>query len=304
MTRETTPELSSDGLVRGLGRWDAVLLTVGAVIGTGIFITPADVARALESEPGVRAVYMQASETSTGVAHPVREVAGIVRAHENTALVVDAISAVGVMDLRTDEWGLDVVVGGSQKAWQLSPGLAFASVSPKAWELIEKCAQPRFYFDWLKERKSIGKHTTTYTPAVSLILGLRKVLAEIREEGLDSLFSRAALYAEMFRAAMRAIGLELFAPDSPSDSITAVRSPEGIDAVEIVRHLSRKYHITIAGGQDQIKNSVFRVSHMGHLDGLDMVTAVAAVEMTLKDLGCPVELGRGVRAAQEILARA
>ncbi len=290
-------------------RWSQLVSRFGALpvnieVPWGQAVDPDEVANVLDADPSIKAVYIQASETSTGVAHPIREVAGIVRSRENTVLVVDAISAVGVMNLPADEWGLDVVVGGSQKAWQLPPGLAFASVSSKAWKLVEECAQPRYYFDWRKERKSIGKNTTAYTPAVSLIIGLRKVLSDIREEGLESLFSRAGLYAKMFRAAMMAPGPGLFAPDSPSDSITAVMAPDGIDARAIVKQLSTKYHITIAAGQDQIKETVFRVSHMGYLDGLDMITAVAAVEMTLKDLGCEVKLGSGVRAAQEILTNA
>jgi aspartate aminotransferase-like enzyme len=244
---------------------------------------------------------MQASETSTGVASPVKEIAEIVRQYDETVLVVDGITAVGVMNLPVDDWGLDIVVGGSQKAWRLPPGLAFASVSDKAWRFVDKCTQPRYYFDWNKERKSLGKNTTAYTPAVSLMVGLRQVLAEIREEGLEALFARSASYAEAFRSAMVALGLELFAPDSPSDSITAVLGPEGMDAGLIVKHLASKYGITIAGGQDDAKGKIFRVSHMGYLDALDMITAVAAVEMTLKELGQPVELGAGVRAAQEIL---
>jgi aspartate aminotransferase-like enzyme len=288
-------------------RWSQLVSRFGAVpidivVQWGKAIDPESVARELEADPGIKAVYIQASETSTGVAHPVRKVADIVRKYENTILVVDAISAVGVMNLPTDEWGLDIVVGGSQKAWRLPPGLAFASVSEKAWRLIQRCEQPRYYFDWLKERKNIGKNTTAYTPAVSLILGLKHVLAEIREEGLDSLFARAALYADVFRAGMTALGLQLFAPDSPSDSITAVCAPDGINAEDIVGHLSTRYGITIADGQDHVREKIFRVSHMGYLDGLDMVTAVAAVEVTLKELGSPVELGTGVRAAQEVLA--
>ncbi|UCF88012.1 MAG: alanine--glyoxylate aminotransferase family protein [bacterium] len=270
----------------------------------GQAVDPALIESALKADPSIRAVYIQASETSTGVASPVKEIAGIVRKYEGTILVVDGITAVGVMNLPVDEWGLDIVVGGSQKAWRLPPGLAFASVSEKAWGFVEKCTQPRYYFDWSKERKALGKNTTAYTPAVSLFVGLRQVLAEIREEGLDALFARSASYAQAFRAAMVALGLRLFAPDSPSDSITAVLGPEGMDAGLIVKHLASKYGITIAGGQDDAKGKIFRVSHMGYLDALDMITAVAAVEMTLKELGQPVELGAGVRAAQEILVQA
>jgi aspartate aminotransferase-like enzyme len=287
-------------------RWSQLVSKFGGVpididVAWGQAVDPAVIADKLKADPSIRAVYIQASETSTGVASPVKEIAGIVSKYKDTVLVVDGITAVGVMNLPVDEWGLDIVVGGSQKAWRLPPGLAFASVSEKAWGFVEKCTQPRYYFDWAKERKNLGKNTTAYTPAVSLMVGLRQVLAEIRGEGLEALFARSASYAEAFRAAMKALGLRLFAPDSPSDSITAVYGPEGMDAGLIVKHLAAKYGITIAGGQDDAKGKIFRVSHMGYLDALDMITAVAAVEMTLKELGQPVELGAGVRAAQEIL---
>ncbi len=270
----------------------------------GQAVDPAVIADKLAADPSIRAVYLQASETSTGVASPIKEIADIVKKYDDTLIVVDGITAVGVMNIPTDEWGLDIVVGGSQKAWRLPPGLAFAAVSEKAWGFVEKCTQPRYYFDWAKEKKSLAKNTTAYTPAVSLMIGLGQVLGEIREEGLDSLFARSASYANAFRAGMTALGLRLFAPDSPSDSITAVRGPEGIDTGAIVKHLAAKYGITIAGGQDDAKGKIFRVSHMGYLDALDMVTVVAAIEMTLKELDQPVELGVGVKAAQEVLVQA
>jgi aspartate aminotransferase-like enzyme len=288
-------------------RWSQLVSRFGGVpldieVEWGQAVNPEVVASMLAADSRIKAVYMQASETSTGVAHPVREIAQIVRKYDDTIVIVDGISAVGVMKLPTDEWGLDILVGGSQKAWRLPPGLAFASVSEKAWTVVGRCTQPRYYFDWARERKSLAKNTTAYTPAVSLIIGLRQVLAEIREEGLDSLFARSASYAAMFRTAMKALGLRLFAPDSPSDSITAVYAPEGVDAEDIIRHLNVRYGITIAGGQDHVKGKIFRVSHMGYLDALDMLTVVSAVEMTLRELGRPVELGAGVRAAQEVLA--
>jgi aspartate aminotransferase-like enzyme len=290
-------------------RWSQLVSRFGAQpvnidVQWGKAVDPDAVARELASDPSIRAVYIQACETSTGVAHPVRDVARIVRDHKDTVLVVDAISAAGVMNLPVDEWGLDVVVGGSQKAWRLPPGLAFTSVSLKAWKMVQRCTQPRYYFDWTIEKKNLSKNTTAFTPAVSLILGLRQVLVDIRAEGLDSLFARAALYARVFRTAMTALDLQLFAPDSPADSITAVCAPDGVNARDIVRNLNDKYGITIAGGQDHIKDRVFRVSHMGYLDALDMVTAVAAVEMTLKDLGHAVQLGAGVRAAEEVIVNA
>jgi aspartate aminotransferase-like enzyme len=268
----------------------------------GQAVDPKLIADALKADPSIRAVCVQASETSTGVAHPVKEIADIVKGYGDTLFIVDGITAVGVMDIPFDKWGIDILVGGSQKAWRLPPGLAFAAVSDKAWAAVDRCTQPRYYFDWTKERKALGKNTTAYTPAVSLMVGLAHVLGEMREEGLDSLFARSASYAKAFREGMVALGLKLFAPDSPSDSITAVLGPEGMDAGLIVKHMATKFGITMAGGQDHAKGKIFRVSHMGYLDALDMVTAVAAIEMTLNDLGHKVELGAGVKAAQEALS--
>lgn len=287
-------------------RWSQLVSTFGGVpvdinVEWGQAVDPAVIAEKLKADPSIKAVYLQASETSTGVANPVKDIADIVSGYEDTIIVVDGITAVGVMNIPTDEWGLDVVVGGSQKAWRLPPGLAFAAVSEKAWAKVEKCTQPRYYFDWKKERKSLGKNTTAYTPAVSLMVGLRHVLSEMREEGIESMFARAASYANATREAMKAIGLKLFAPDSPSDSITAVYGPDGMDAQEIVKTLRVKYGVTVAGGQDDAKGKIFRLSHMGYLDALDMITVVAAVEMSLKDLGYPVKLGTGVSRAEELL---
>ncbi|GBE15958.1 MAG TPA: alanine--glyoxylate aminotransferase family protein [Proteobacteria bacterium] len=287
-------------------RWAQLVSTYGGVpividVPWGQAVDPSVIAGKLENDPGIRAVYLQASETSTGVAHPVKAIAEIVNRYDDKLIIVDGITAVGVMNLPFDEWGLDVVVGGSQKAWRLPPGLSFAAVSDRAWAAVAKCTQPTYYFDWAKERKNVGKPSTAYTPAVSLILGLRQVIREIREEGLEDMFARCASYAEATREAMKALGLRLFAPDSPSDSVTAVLAPEGVDAQAIVKHLRVKYGITVAGGQDHAKGKIFRLSHMGYLDGLDMVTAIAAVEMTLRDMGHKVDLGAGVRRAEEIL---
>ncbi len=287
-------------------RWGNIVKAYGGVpvnldVPWGQAVTPAAVEAALAADPSIRAVCVQASETSTGAAHPIRELAAVVKKRENTILIVDAITAVGVMEIKTDEWGLDVVVGGSQKAFRLPPGLAFAAVSEKAWKHVAAAKMPRFYFDWAREKKNLAKNTTAWTPAVSLIIGLRQVLADLRAEGIDKVTARASSYARATREAMKALGLALFAPDAPSDSVTAVCSPEGVDADAIVKHLAKKYGITVAGGQDAVKGKIFRLSHMGYLDALDMITCVAAVEMTLRDLGHPVKLGAGVKAAQEVL---
>ncbi|MCK5257531.1 MAG: alanine--glyoxylate aminotransferase family protein, partial [Deltaproteobacteria bacterium] len=245
--------------------------------------------------------FMQASETSTGVMHPVKEVAEIVKNCDNTIIVVDAITGVGVFDLPTDKWNLDIVVGGSQKALMLPPGLAFVALSDKAISFVEKSTLPKYYFNFKKELKSIKNNQSAYTPAVSLVVGLREVLRQIKEEGLENVFARTDRIARATREAMKALGLKLFAPDSPSNAVTAVIAPDGVDGQKVVKVLREKHNITIAGGQDQAKGKIFRIAHFGYMDTYDIVTVVSAVEMTLKELGYAVELGKGVKAALEVL---
>jgi aspartate aminotransferase-like enzyme len=264
-------------------------------------VDPRAVAEALKKDPGIKAVYIQASETSTGVAHDTKAIAEIVTAHEGTILVVDAITALGVFDLKTDAWGLDVVITGSQKALMLPPGLAFVSVSEKAWQMAEKAKNAAFYFSFKKERESQIKNQTAYTPAVSMILGLQEVLKMLKAEGLDAIFSRHARLAHAMREGVKAAGLALFPKHSPSDAVTAVSSPDGVDGQAIYKNLRVQYGITAAGGQDHLKGKIFRVSHMGYMDSFDVITTVAAIEMVLKGLGHPVRLGSGVAKAQELL---
>lgn len=256
----------------------------------------------LKKSPDIKAVCLQASETSTGVAHDVRRIGEFVKKLDNTITIVDAITALGVFDIKTEEWGLDVVISGSQKAFMLPPGLAFVSMSEKALKFAEKSNLPKFYFDFKKEKKNQEKNQTAYTPAVSLIIGLDKVLKEIQKEGLEKVFQRHHKLADATRAAMKALGLELLAKDIPSDACTAVMAPQGVDGQAVVKILREKYKITIAGGQDHLKGKIFRIAHLGYFDRFDIIIAVAAVEMTLKELGAKIELGKGVRAAQEILA--
>ena len=267
----------------------------------GKAVDPELIKKALEVEPAIKAVFMQASETSTGVMHPVKEIADIVKNYENTILVVDAITGIGVFDLPADKWNLDIVVGGSQKAMMLPPGLAFAAVSDKALGFVEKSTLPKFYFNVKKELKGMKNNQSAYTPAVSLVVGLRDVLRQMREEGLENVFARTDRIARATRAAMKALGLQLFAPDAPSNALTAVMTPEGIDGQKVVKILREKHNITIAGGQDQAKGKIIRIAHFGYMDTYDIFTIVSAVEMVLKELGHEVELGKGVKAALEIL---
>lgn len=287
-------------------RWGKLCKTFGAQVTElkvewGRAVDPQAVVDALKKDPGIKAVYVQASETSTGVAHDVKTLAQIVKAHDDTILVVDAITALGVFDIKTDDWGIDVVVTGSQKALMLPPGLAFVSVSEKAWRLAEKAKNASFYFNLKKERENQQKNQTAYTPAVSLIIGLQEVLKMLKAEGLEQVFSRQADLAMAMREGMKAAGLALFPKESPSDALTAVSAPEGIDGQAVYKNLRVQYGITAAGGQDHLKGKIFRLSHMGYMDRFDVITAVAATEMVLKGLGHPVKLGSGVAKAQEIL---
>lgn len=257
----------------------------------------------LRSEPSIRAVYTQASETSTGVKHPIREIAAIVKGYENTVIVVDAITGIGVFSIPMDEWGVDVLVSGSQKALMLPPGLAFAALSDKAWRFVERSDLPRYYFDFKKELKSSKKNQSAYTPAISLFVGLRESLRMIRQEGLEAVFRRHERLAEATRAAVRALGLELYAPDSPSNAVTAVKIPDGIDGEKLKDLFFENFGITVAEGQDRAKGKIIRIAHLGYYERLDMVMVISALEMLLKEMGHGFELGSGVRAAEEILMK-
>ncbi len=287
-------------------RWTKLCKTFGAQVTEikvewGHAVNPQMIADALKKDPGIKAVYVQASETSTGVAHDVKTLAQIVRAHGDTILVVDAITALGVFDLKVDDWGIDVVITGSQKALMLPPGLAFVSVSEKAWQVADKAKNAAFYFNFKKERENQQKNQTAFTPAVSLIIGLQEVLKMLKAEGLDALFGRQAAMARAMREGVKAAGLALFPKESPSDALTAISAPDGIDGQTVYKNLRVQYGITAAGGQDHLKGKIFRVSHMGYMDRFDVITAVAAIEMVLKGLGHPLKLGSGVAKAQELL---
>lgn len=269
----------------------------------GDAVDPSVIADHLKKDPSIKAVYVQASETSTGVAHDVKTIAGIVRNYPDTMFVVDAITALGVFDIKPDEWGIDILVTGSQKALMLPPGLAFASVSEKAWKKNETAKCSRFYIDFKKERENIRKNTTAYTPAVSLIIGLQQVLRMLKEEGLDNIFTRHHMLAAATREGMKGFGLDLLPRTSPSDAVTAVRAPEGFDGQQIYKRLRERHGITAAGGQDHLKGKIFRISHMGYCDKFDVITAIAATEMVLKEMGYNGELGSGLRRAEEVFLK-
>lgn len=289
-------------------RWTKICKAYGInveeiMVEWGFAVRPEKVEELLKKDPSIKAVFVQACETSTGVYHDIKSIGEIVKRSENTVLMVDAISALVAHDLRTDEWGIDVMVGGSQKGVMLPPGLAFVSISDKAWRMSEKSKAPRFYFNFRKEREALAKNQTNFTSAVTLIIGLNQSLKMLQEEGLNEVFRRHATLAEATRKAMKAIGLELYTKESPSNSVTAVIAPEGYDGQLIYKNLREKYGITAAGGQDQAKGKIFRIAHLGYADTFDVITSVSGVEMVLKGMGYHVKLGVGVAAAEEILMK-
>jgi aspartate aminotransferase-like enzyme len=260
------------------------------------------VEQALVEHPNVRGVLVQGSETSTTAVHPIEQLAAVTRTRD-TLLVVDGITAVGVYDLPMDAWGIDVLITGSQKALMLPPGLALIALSRRAWSRAEEVHQPRFYFDLPRERSSQANNTTAWTPAISLVIGLREALAMMQEEGFPNVFDRHARLARATRAAAQSLGLRLVAPDNPSPAVTGVYVPEGIDGGKLFSYLRDRMRVVFAGGQDHLKGKIVRIAHIGYMGAFDTITAVAALEMALRQFGHPVELGRGVGAAEvELMA--
>ncbi len=287
-------------------RWGKIAQAYGVraheiAVPWGKAVEPGQVQKALDDHPKAVAVYVQASESSTGVAHPVKEIAALTR-NRDALCVVDAVSALGAMPLPMDEWGIDVLLSGSQKALMLPPGLAWVAASDKAWKWSERANLSRFYFDWRQERETQRKNQTAWTPAISLVMGLAEVIRWLRQETLPNIYARHERLAQASRAAMLALGLELFA-DRPVVSITTVRSPSGIDSEKLVKLLIEKYGVTLVGGQDSVKGKIFRIAHLGYFDDFDIVTAVAAIERGLADLGYQAKpFGTGVGAAMKTMA--
>ncbi len=267
----------------------------------GQAVKPEDVRAAFERAPQAKALLVQASETSTGTYHPIEELCRVTHEKPGRMIIVDGISGVGVHDLPMDSWGIDCMVSGSQKSWLLPPGLAFIALSATAREVVQNSSTPRYYFDLRKEMKAQPGDQTQWTSAVSLLVGLREALRMILDEGVQNVFARHEALAKLTRASMTAIGLELLASDSPAYSCTAVRIPEGVDGKAFVKQLRDQYDITVAGGQGHLAGKIFRVGHMGDVDGFDMLSVISAIEMALADLGYPVKIGEGTRTATEIL---
>jgi aspartate aminotransferase-like enzyme len=251
------------------------------------------------AETGARTVFLVHSETSTGVVADIEALAKV--AQEVDALtVVDAVSSLGAVPVETDAWGLDVVVAGSQKALMTPPGLSLATVSQKAWERASKSSTPRFYFDWAKLKKSLETGSTPFTPAVSIVVALDAALRLILEEGLENAFARHAALGRACREGVKAMGLELFSPDEDRSAVvTAILTPEGVNARELVLALRDRFGITVAGGHGELGERMFRIGHIGYYDVFDITTALGAVETLLVERGVELEHGAAVARALE-----
>jgi aspartate aminotransferase-like enzyme len=276
---------------------------VGVTVPYGEPVRPEQLAQALKQHPDAAGVCATLSETATGVRNDIASFGRIV-SQTPALLLVDSISGLGVVECRTDDWHVDVNVTGSQKALMVPPGMAFVSVSDKAWRRIDQNPAPRaFYFDLEKYRDTLEEGGTPFTPATSLLRALRVSLKKIRAEGLENVWARHARMAAAARAGMQALGLELFARQ-PADGLTVAAVPEGVDGVALLAKLEKQYGIKLAGGQGTLKGKIIRLGHMGYIDVFDVLAALSALELVLLEMGHPVEPGSGVAAAQQVLAQA
>jgi len=260
---------------------------------------PEEVAKLLAANPDAKAVYATLCETSTAT---VQDIEGLGKAIAPTKalFVVDGISGVGALECKSDEWGVDMLAVGSQKALMMPPGLAFVTVSRKAWDVIAKTKRTAYYFDLVKAKKAAEDSDTPYTSAVSMIVALCRATKMILADGMDAVIARHSLLARATRAGVEAMGLKLLSK-APADAVTAIVLPDGMDGKALVKVLSSKYGITVAGGQGGLTGKIIRVAHMGFMDKFDIITVLAALEMALADMGHKVTLGAGVAAAQKVL---
>ncbi len=282
-------------------RWSGIakafgLNVVALDIPWGEAPTVEQIKKALKDHPDAKGILIQACETSTAVDFPLQEIAAFTRT-QKALLVVDAVSYLGVSPLKMDEWGIDVVISGSQKGLMLPPGLAFACLNDRAWEQTKHSKLPKYYFNYTKELKAIQENQTAYTSAISLILGLREVLRYFKKKGKETIFERYKKMTDAMRSATRALNLELFSK-SPSNGLVAIGMPENINGQKIVSALRDHYHMTIIGGQDQLKGKIIRISCMGYVDALDVIALFSALEKVLKDQGAQISFGKGVAELQ------
>jgi aspartate aminotransferase-like enzyme len=266
----------------------------------GHSVKPELVQKVLNEHKAAKAVFVTLSETSTGVSTDVKAVADIV--HKTPAvLVVDAVSGLGIIDIQTDNWNVDVVVSASHKGFMLPPGVSFASVSAKAWKLVDQAKSPRYYFDYRKARKALEQVDTPFTPAIGIVIALAESLRYMKNEGLENLFKRYARLARGTRAAALGLGLKIFADDQcVSNVLTPILLPESVNGEKLVKTMRDTYGVSIAGGQDQLKGKIVRIAHMGALDEYDILAGIACFEKVLKEMGYKFTLGAGLSAAQKV----
>ena len=297
-------------------RWKAITEAFGCKVDLvsspyGETFNLSDVKAALK--PDTRVIYVQATESSTGARHDIAGIASLVKGTD-TLLVVDGITGLGTTHLDVDALGVDIIVGGSQKAVMVPPGVAYLSVSDRAWERMASAKAPRFYFDLRKERKNAAKGESSYTPAIATIAALGSAMEFIRQmgggdlkKGREALVNNAEMCADMMREAAIALGLKLFAPDCPSAAVTAIYAPEGVDSTTIVKLFKSEFGAVISNGQgDEMKGKIFRMAHIGFFDYMDTLAIIGALEQILGIIARPkhVEFGHGLRAAQGVYARA
>ena len=251
------------------------------------------------AETGAEVVVVVHSETSTGVVADVQALAAVAR-EGGVSVVVDAVSSLGAVPLETDAWGLDVVVAGSQKALMTPPGLSLTTVSEAAWERSRRSTMPRYYFDWARMQKALTAGSTPFTPAVSIVAALDVSLGLILDEGLTAAFARHAALGRACREGAKAMGLELFSPDEERSAVvTAILTPDGVDAKALVLELRDRFGITVAGAHDELASRMFRIGHIGYFDVLDITTALTAVETLLLERGAAIEAGAATARALE-----
>jgi aspartate aminotransferase-like enzyme len=286
-------------------RWRGILKAFGADIVTvevpyGKAVTPEMLADALAKNPDAKAVFATLSETSTGVGHDL-EAFGKLVAKSDALFIVDGISGLGAMECKVDAWGIDICVTGSQKALMLPPGLAFVSVSEKAWKKIDANPVRNFYLDLRRYRKTYAESDTPFTPANTLIRAQRASLKRIRAEGIENLWARHEKIAKACRAAVAAMGLQVFA-ERPNSALTVITVPSGVDGSATLKKLEKQFGYKLADGQDSMKGKIWRLSHMGYTDAFEVLGAVSALELVLLEAGFKVEPGAGVGAFQKSFA--
>lgn len=282
-------------------RWGQICKAYGAnlieiEIEWGKAVKPEQIKELLEQNSDVKAVFATLSETSTGGIHPIKEIADVVR-NTKSLLAVDAISGILAEPLKVDEWGIDIALTGVQKGFMMPPGVALITASEKAMEVINSCKTPRFYYDLRKYAKNYPD--SPFTPPINLIYQLTKAVEMLKEETIEGIWERHRIMADATRAAVKGMGLELFA-EAPGNILTSIMVPEGVDGKKIVSFLRDDWGVTFAGGQDHLKGKIIRVAHLGYMSKFDIITAISALEMALKKFGYNIELGSGVKAAEEV----